>query len=159
MVTDTGLPAVCGEATGSITKWSTALGMTWMGALVAAVIAPFVWSVADRVCVPTVPSLTLSWSAPLSSVPLSGVFAAGSVEVRRTASEVGTGFHHVSVPYTLTLNGRPAPCVAAVPVLPATLPGSGTSPGTTTCRRANVPGWTVNGSLVPFFCGAAGSQA
>ena len=54
--------------------------------------------------------------------------------------ELGTGFHHVSVAQTVALNARLAVCVAGLPVLPETLPGSVVSPGTTIWRRANGPG-------------------
>ena len=59
----------------------------------------------------------------------------------------------------MTGNTRPALWVAGEPVLPDTLPGSGVSPGTTIWTRANDPGWTTNGSLVPLVCGAASSKA
>ncbi len=49
--------------------------------------------------------------------------------------------------------------VAGVPVTPETLPGSGDSPGTMICTREKTPGWTVKGSLVPFFDGWVASYA
>src|SRR6266487_5182332 len=118
-----------------------------MPALVMLVIDPFVTSEAVRVCVPTVPSVTLNWCVPFDSVPVSGVFAAPSLEVMRTLSAAGTTFHQLSVPFTVTGNERPALWVAGDPVRPDTLPGSGFCPGTTIWRRAKVPGCTVNGSL------------
>src|SRR5262249_48504386 len=119
----------------------------------------FVMSDTETVCVPTVLSVTLNCFVPFTSVPLSGVLPAASLDVMRTWSALGTGFHHASVDHTVAVNARPAPCEAGVPDTPLGLPGSGDCPGTTTCTRENGAGCTTNGSLVPFLPGALCSQA
>src|SRR5262245_23220542 len=159
MVTATGEPAVCGEAMFETTKWSTPLGITWIPGLVMPWIEPLVRSAMVSVCVPTVPRLTLNVRLPFVSTPVSGVLAAASFEVSRVLSADGTGFHQLSVDHTFTVNALPALWVAGEPTLPVTLPGSGDSPGTTSWSRANGPGCTMNGSLVPFLPGAASRNA
>src|SRR5687767_9949089 len=97
MVTATPAPAVTVEVMVETSKWSTELGITVIGGLVMAVIDPLVRSVTVRVCVPTVPRETPNRRNPFTRAPLSGVFAAASLEDTRTLSALGTGFHHVSV--------------------------------------------------------------
>src|SRR5262245_45655524 len=159
IVTETGEPAVCGEEIVETAKGSTPLGITWIPGLVRPWIGALVRSGIVSVWVPTVPRLTLNWRKPLVSTPVSGVLALGSFEVSRVLSALGTGFHQLSVDHTLTVNAVPALWVAGEPTLPDTLPGSGDSPGTSSWRRANGPGCTMNGSLVPFLPGAASRNA
>ena len=60
IVTATGTPAVWGEATLEITKWSTPAGITAIAGLVVPWIEPLVRSDTVSVWVPTVPSDTLN---------------------------------------------------------------------------------------------------
>src|SRR6266487_2993374 len=130
----------------AIVKWSAPLGSTWLPALVMLWMAPFP-SDAVRVWVRTGASETLKLREPFESVPETGVLAAGSLELTVTLSPAGTGFHQVSVEYTVTGKLLPADWLAGDPVTPAMLLGRGFWPGTTIWTRAKMPGWTVNGSL------------
>ncbi len=96
IATTTGTPAVTGEVMVPITKWSAPLGSTEIPALVMDWIEPLVWSVTVRVWVPTVRNVSEKPRLPFESVPLAGVNC-GSLEVTRTASPDGSGFHQVSV--------------------------------------------------------------
>jgi len=129
IVTATGTPATCGEATVETTKWSTVLGCTWIAGEVMPAMPVFETSLAVSVCEPTVLSVTFSCAVPPASVPFTGVLAAASLEVRRTASPLLTGFHQSSVALTVTANACPALCDAGEPALPPGLPGRLVSPG------------------------------
>ena len=58
---------------------------------------PLVWSETVTIWVPTVPSDRVSCRKPLLRLPVTGVLAAGSLDVMRTTSELGTGFQKSSV--------------------------------------------------------------
>src|SRR5258706_577696 len=81
---------------------------------------------------------------PFTKVMSSGVMLAAPVFASSAAWPVYAG---------------PAPWLGGEPMRPVGLPGSAVWPGSTTCTRAALPGWTVNGSLVPFLDGALWSQA
>ena len=103
IVTATATPAVCGELMVLTTNLLTPAGITWMPGLVVPWIDPLVRSETVRVCVPTVPSETLNCFDPLTRTPVTGVLAAGSLEVIRTPSPLETGFQKSSVAHTVTL--------------------------------------------------------
>ena len=64
-----------------------------------------------------------------------------------------TTFQLASTAFTVTVNGTPAVWAVGVPVLPVSVRGAATSPGTSTWSLVNVPARTVNGALVPDASG------
>src|SRR5438034_4204889 len=90
-----------------------------------------VMSLAVRVALPNVLSVTLKLLVPPTSAASEGRAALVSEEVILTVSVgVLTGFQLASTALTVTLKDVPAVCGVGVPVLPLPVPGAAVSPGT-----------------------------
>src|SRR5438105_849749 len=111
-----------------------------------AVLVPSVASVAVRVALPAVLSVTLKLWLPPTSAALAGRPALASEEVIAMVSVgVVTGFQLASTALTVTLNAVPAVCAEGLPVLPLAVPGAALSPGARICNLLNAPPRTWSG--------------
>src|SRR6185436_4545437 len=116
-------------------------------------------SLAVRVCVPTVKSVTFIVARPLFIVVEDGVTPAGSVVVRRTRSPLLTWLNQLSVAETVTENGVPEIWLDGVPVRPVGVAGAGDWPGSTISSRLKLPARTSKPPLVPSLFGKLVSHA
>src|SRR6185503_5937063 len=120
---------------------------------------PSEMSVAVRVCVPDVLSVTLAVRVPADNDPFTGMVALGSLEVMPTVCVLLTRFQFASTDLTVTLKAVPAPRAVGVPILPVAVPGAAVSPGTSSCSFTKVPAFTVTFALVLDVSAAAASVA
>ena len=92
-----------------------------------------VWSCAVKRAVPAAGRMTWNVAVPPISTDGAGSTAVPAVEVRRMTSEAApTVYHAASQARTTTSNGTPVTWASGVPVLPDTVPGAATSPGSNT---------------------------
>src|SRR5262249_24913084 len=107
-----------------------------------------VWSVAVKVALPTVLSVTLKVFVPGASAALAGKVAVGLDDVIPTVSMIVlTRFQLASTALTVTLKGVPAACGLGVPVLPLGVPGAAVSPGNNNCSLLKAPALTLKEEL------------
>src|SRR5207247_11256949 len=83
----------------------------------------------------------------VASAALTGKVALVSLELIATVSLVLNKFQFPSTALTVTLKAVPATAEDGCPTLPLEVPGTGVSPGASSCNFANAPGLTVNGGL------------
>src|ERR1041385_4924968 len=96
---------------------------TVMAGLVLAILVTSVTSLAVKVALPTVLSVTLKVLVPDTSAALEGRVAVPAEEMMATMSEmVSITFQLASTALIVTLNGVPAACGLGVPVLPLAVP-------------------------------------
>jgi hypothetical protein len=134
-----------------ISTWSfeSAAVLTVILALVFAVLAPSVASVAVIVAVPEVFNVTEKVVVPETKLPFAGRSAFESVEVIAIESVAELiRFQFASTAFTVTENAVPAVCAEGLPVFPVELPAEAVSPGTSNCNLVNEPALTVMLGLV-----------
>ena len=112
-------------------------GFTVIPRLVSGVLAGVVISLAVRVLVPAVFSVTLNVCVPEASAAFTGRVALVSVEVIPTVSVELTTFQFASTAFTVTVNATPAVWAVGVPVFPLGVPAAAVSPGTKSCSFVN----------------------
>src|SRR6266487_4403873 len=125
---------------------------TVMAGLLLAVLEPSVRSLAVKVALPTVLSVTLKVFVPNTSAALGGNVAVPAEEVVPTVSAmVLIRFQSASTALTVTLNGVPAACGLGVPVLPLAVPGAAVSPGTSNWSLLKTAELTANEVLTALL--------
>ena len=144
-----GIPAVA-VADGCVWMVSllAAAGFTMYGVLVSGRMAGWVTFDAVRVWKPAVLLVTATVRLPTESAPLAGKEAKASLATSFTTLLVLIKFQLASTERIVTLKTAPAVCAVGAPVLPVDVPGTGVSPGSSTCSFAKAPRFTVMAGLV-----------